>query len=127
MALRQVGRRGYVEMIGEDFRLSRRLYELIDAHPAFEALTQGLSIATFRYVPEELREAREEPAVADYLDRIQQSGEVLVSNAVVRERYALRPCIVNFNTSLADTEALPAIIAPMGREVDVPLRRKLET
>ena len=62
MALRQVGRRGYVEMIGEDFRLSRRLYELIDAHPAFEALTQGLSIATFRYVPEELREAREEPA-----------------------------------------------------------------
>lgn len=134
MALRQVGRRGYVEMIGDDIRLSRHLFELIDAHPAFEALTQGLSIATFRYVPEDLRETREEPAVADYLDRlnhalldrIQQSGEVFVSNAVVRGRYALRPCIVNFHTTLADIEALPAIIERMGREVDVPSRRKLE-
>lgn len=52
-------------------------------------------------------------------------GEVFVSNAVVRGRYALRPCIVNFNTSLADIEALPAIIAPMGREVDELLRSQL--
>ena len=38
-------------MIGEDMRLSRVLFDLVDAHPELEAVTQGLSITTFRYVP----------------------------------------------------------------------------
>ena len=36
-------------------RLSRKLYDLLQTHPEFEALTQNLSITTFRYVPPDLR------------------------------------------------------------------------
>ena len=51
------------------------------------------------------------------LERIQRSGEAFVSNAVIRGRYVLRACIVNFNTTSADVAAVPEIVARLGREV----------
>ena len=51
LALQQLGRSGYVDSMAEDMRLSRKLFDLVRAHPEFEALTQNLSITTFRYVP----------------------------------------------------------------------------
>jgi hypothetical protein len=36
----------------------------------------------------------------------------------VGERFALRACIVNFNTSPEDVDALPELIARWGRELD---------
>jgi hypothetical protein len=53
----------------------------------------------------------------ELLDRLQRGGEVFVSNAVIRGRYALRACIVNFHTTLADVDALPEIVARVGRDV----------
>ncbi|MEO5742202.1 MAG: aminotransferase class V-fold PLP-dependent enzyme, partial [Vicinamibacterales bacterium] len=50
LAMQQIGRAGYVESIGEDMRLSRKLFDLLQVHDEFEALTQNLSITTFRYV-----------------------------------------------------------------------------
>jgi glutamate/tyrosine decarboxylase-like PLP-dependent enzyme len=129
LALQQAGREGYVRLIGDDILLSQHLYRLVDAHPDFEAFTQGLSITTFRYVPSDL--GREDPARREayldelnqaLLDRIQRSGTAFVSNAVVRGKYVLRPCIVNFNTRAADIEALPGILADVGREIHVSLQ-----
>ncbi len=130
LALQQVGRDGYVRMIGDDIRLSERLFALVTAHPELEACTQGLSITTFRYVPADLRPTSESGATDGYLnalneallERIQGSGEAFVSNAVVRGRYLLRPCIVNFNTGPADVDALPQIVVRLGREVDAGMR-----
>ena len=130
LALRQAGRAGYVRMIGDDIRLSEALHAAVAAHPELEAMTQSLSISTFRYVPEDLRGDREGMGAAAYLDelnqalleRIQCSGEAFVSNAVVGGRYALRACIVNLNTRRADVEALPEIVARLGRAVDAELR-----
>ena len=51
LALQHIGRAGYVASIAEDMRLSRKMYDLFQAHPEFEVLTQSLSITTFRYVP----------------------------------------------------------------------------
>jgi hypothetical protein len=42
---------------------------------------------------------------------------------MIGERFALRACIVNFRTSAADIEALPPLIARLGREVDGEMRR----
>jgi hypothetical protein len=56
------------------------------------------------------------------LERIQSSGEAFVSNAVVRGRYLLRACIVNFHTGAADVDALPEIVVRLGREVDARMR-----
>lgn len=130
LALRQVGREGCLRMIADDIRLSERLHARVREHPELEAHTQALSISTFRFVPGDLASSVGEEETETYLDglnralleRIQASGEAFVSNAVVRGRYLLRPCIVNFHTSDSDVDALPEIVARLGREVDGALR-----
>jgi glutamate/tyrosine decarboxylase-like PLP-dependent enzyme len=128
LALQQAGRDGYVKMISDDIRLARELFERIPSYPQLEALTHSLSITTFRYAPPDLvsRDAQS----ADYLDklnlelltRLQNSGKVYLSNAVIDGKFALRVCIVNFRTSLADVEALLPIVVEMGEELDASLR-----
>ena len=59
------------------------------------------------------------------LDRLQKGGEVFLSNAVIRGRFVLRMCVVNFRTSLEDVEALPGIVARVGRELDSEMRPQL--
>jgi glutamate/tyrosine decarboxylase-like PLP-dependent enzyme len=130
LALRQVGRAGYARMIADDCRLAERLAARCAAHPELEVVTQSLSITTFRYVPGALRASLGAPEAESYLDalnealleRIQSSGEAFVSNAVIRGRYVLRACVVNFNTTPAHVDALPEIVARMGREVEAELR-----
>ena len=125
LALRQVGRAGYINMISDDMMLSRRLFEHVAAHPEFEAASQSLSIATFRFVPAELRSTVGTPDTERALDDLNQrllsalehSGEAFLSNAVVNGRFMLRACIVNFNTALEDIEALPTLIARIARQL----------
>ncbi|HZD10230.1 MAG TPA: aminotransferase class V-fold PLP-dependent enzyme [Candidatus Binatia bacterium] len=128
LALRLVGREGYRQMIGDDIALARALFEAAQAHPELEAFTCNLSIATFRYAPAGLRRKGEMPD--DYLNELNEAlltrlirgGEAFVSNAVIDGKYALRACIVNFNTALDDVEALPEIVARIGRELDAEMR-----
>lgn len=130
LALQQAGRDGCLRMIGDDIRLSRRMHARIAEHPELEAVTQALSISTFRYVPPDLQGREAEETVAEYLnalnenvlERIQNSGEAFVSNAVVGGRYLLRACIVNFNTTEADVDAITGIVARLGREADAEMR-----
>ncbi len=128
LALRQVGREGYVEMISDDIRLTQELYRLVDAQPELQALTEGLSITTFRYVPPDLTSGSEQVEAylnqlnAELLTRLQKSGEAFLSNAVVEGKFLLRACVVNFRTSLEDIEALPGIVIRIGREVDAAMR-----
>ena len=128
LALRQVGREGYVEMIADDIQLAQELYRLVDVHPELQAFTQGLSITTFRYVPPDLAPGSENIEVylnqlnAELLTRLQKSGEAFLSNAVVKGTFLLRACVVNFRTSLEDIEALPGIVMRIGKEVDAGMR-----
>jgi aromatic-L-amino-acid/L-tryptophan decarboxylase len=135
LALRQVGASGYRSMIADDIRLSRLLASAVRGCVELELFTQDLSITTFRYVASDLRprigqEAAERHFDAvnrQLLDRLQRGGEAFVSNAVVRERYVLRACIVNFHTSDADIKALIDIVVRVGREVDAELRSAAKT
>jgi glutamate/tyrosine decarboxylase-like PLP-dependent enzyme len=129
LALRLAGQQGYRRMIGEDIALARKLFETVAAHPELEAFTLGLSITTFRYVPEDLAAAgvpRDEEYLdrlnAELVERLQARGEVYLSNAVVRGRHLLRTCIVNFRTSATDVEAIPEIVARAGRALDREMR-----
>ena len=54
LALQQVGRSGYVQMMRDDIHLARALHNLLADYPEIEALSQNLSITTFRYVPHDL-------------------------------------------------------------------------
>ena len=128
LALQQVGREGYEQMIADDIRLARALFERVPQYAELEALTQSLSITTFRFVPTDLDPG--DKKAASYLDelnlelmtRLQASGEAYLSNAVVHGKFAMRACIVNFRTSLADIEALLPIVVRMGKALDLKLR-----
>jgi glutamate/tyrosine decarboxylase-like PLP-dependent enzyme len=119
LALKQVGKDGYIQMIREDISLSRKLFASIRQHDELEPVTQSLSIATFRYIPkqhilndDELNQLNEK-----LVNEIQQSGEAFVSNAIVDGKYCIRACIVNFRTSAQDIEALIEIVVRFGREL----------
>lgn len=47
---------------------------------------------------------------------------ILQDTKVIEGKFALRACIVNFRTSLADIEVLPEIVLRIGRPVDTELR-----
>lgn len=128
LALQQVGRDGYARMISDDIRHSRAMYERIGDYTELEALSQGLSITTFRYVPPDLSPT--DGNVASYLNdlnrelltRLQRGGEAYVSNAVIGGKYALRACIVNFRTELKDVNELLPLVSRLGKEVDEEMR-----
>jgi glutamate/tyrosine decarboxylase-like PLP-dependent enzyme len=121
LGLRQAGREGCVRSIQEDIALAERLLLGVRAHPELEAVGRKLSVTTFRFAPRELRGGTE--AAEDYLNRLnaeivarlQDGGEVFVSQAVVAGATCLRSCVVNFRTSAADIDAIPEIVARAGR------------
>lgn len=130
LALQQAGASGYREMIQDDIILAQYLYELALDHPEFEAVTNHLSITTMRYVPRELRSSLGSESTEEYinhlnqhlLEAIEKSGLAFVSNAIVSGKYCLRFCIVNFRASTEDIEAMPQLIADLGRGVHAQLQ-----
>src|SRR5690606_24867833 len=128
LGLAQAGREGYSQMISDDIELARELYRLVEANPDLEALSQSLSITTFRYHPRTVPRVGG-PEAADYLDRlnrelldrIERSGEAFLSNALVNGSFALRACVVNFRTTLSDIRFLPEIVVRLGREIEYEL------
>jgi len=127
LGLKQAGSKGHIKMIRDDIGLAGALFRAAGARPDIEAVTCNLSIATFRYLPPDLKGRAEAEEYVDTLNEellttLKEGGEAFVSNAVVGGRFVLRACIVNFRTTLADVEALPAIVARIGRETDQALR-----
>src|SRR5262249_23724981 len=72
LALRQAGRSGYLRMIDDDILLAKHLHALAEAHAELQAITQNLSITTFRYVPADVRAAVGTPAAEVYLNTLNQ-------------------------------------------------------
>jgi glutamate/tyrosine decarboxylase-like PLP-dependent enzyme len=128
MSLQQVGKNGFIQMIGEDIELSKLLFEMAQRHPELEAVTHNLSITTLRYIPlgyspvDKMDEAYLNNLNEKLLNELQSGGQVFLSNAVVAEKYCLRGCIVNFRTSKEDIEEIVEIIVLKGREI----HRKLQ-
>lgn len=129
LTLQQAGRAGYIKMISEDIRLSKLMFELADEHPKLEALTQSLSITTFRYIPEGCGQETEDERSylnklnEELLNSLQKGGEVFLSNAIVNEKYSLRACIVNFRTSEKDIEEIIEIVVREGAKLHRKLKR----
>ncbi len=127
MALQQAGRKGYEEMIREDIDLAAYLFGLAEAQEELIAMTCNLSIATFRYVPKPDPPGEKNPIARDreslnqlneeLVNRLQEGGEMFISNAIVDGYYCLRACVVNFRTTRRDMEEIVAGVIAMGREL----------
>ncbi|MDB9961636.1 pyridoxal-dependent decarboxylase [Oceanihabitans sp.] len=131
LALQQIGSNGYVKLIREDIELSKYFYELARKHSELEPITQNLSIATFRYIPENIEESVEKGEAylntlnEALLDELQKGGELFLSNAIVINKYCLRTCIVNFRTMKKDIEECIEIIVKVGRRTHQKLQSQL--
>lgn len=130
LGLRRAGLQGYREMIRGNIAMARHLHRTVADRPDFEARTLNLSIATFRYVPQDLQACEAEHG--EYLNRlnkavlaeVQRSGQVFVSNACVDGDYLLRACVVNFRTTRSDVDTAIELIAGIGRGLDDRMRPK---
>jgi aromatic-L-amino-acid/L-tryptophan decarboxylase len=127
-ALQQVGKDGYIKMIGQNIELAQLLFRLADQHSELEAVTQNLSITTLRYIPTESptqikgKDEYLNKLNETLLNRLQREGKVFLSNAVVKEKYCLRGCIVNFRTSEKDIEEIIETIVSEGRQIHEKLK-----
>ena len=122
MALKQIGENGYVQLIRDDIRLAKIMYDEIMQSENLEAFTHNLSITTFRFNPvtagsSTLSEEYLNTLNENILDSLQRQGEVFISNVILGGKYCLRACIVNFRTDEHDVKALPEIVTKVGMQV----------
>ena len=125
MALKQIGKNGYKQMINEDIDLAKLLFKSAENHPNLEAVTHSLSIATLRFVPEEnLSEEYLNKLNEELLNVLQKGGELFISNAIIKGKYCLRACIVNFRTSEKDIHEMIEIIVRNGKEKHLSIKKQ---
>jgi len=120
MGFKLLGRKGFVELIDKDIKLSRSLYKKIGNYPHIEVYSNHLSITTFRYIPEKYsgKEVENLEAINELnkmiLQKIFESGKAFVSNAYVGEMYLLRACLVNIRSSEKDLDNLLKLVNEFG-------------
>jgi glutamate/tyrosine decarboxylase-like PLP-dependent enzyme len=134
MTLRYYGARRIAEAIAEDMAMAKYLAERVEADPEFELLAPvQLSICCFRYVPTSLR-VRFDTANNDgdredlnsqlnrlnerIMHKVQRGGRAYLSNAMLRGRFALRACIINFRTTRADIDLTLDAVRDAAREIE---------
>jgi aromatic-L-amino-acid decarboxylase len=106
MSLRYFGVGAFRAAIEQCFDLAEHAQRRIEAEPELELLSSAsLGILTFRRRPPHVDD---EPVLervnAELADAIEQSGEVFISTARVRGRFALRLCILNHSTSALEVD-----------------------
>jgi glutamate/tyrosine decarboxylase-like PLP-dependent enzyme len=134
LTLKQVGRAGYAQAISRNIAQARAMFEALDGQNDFEAGSCRLSITTFRYVPRDLSSRTAEADVAAYLNdlnaalmtKVQRSGDLYLSNAVVDGRHLLRACIVNFRTTDEDARSVPERVRRLAEPLDREMRLAFE-
>jgi glutamate/tyrosine decarboxylase-like PLP-dependent enzyme len=134
MTLRYYGARRIAEAIAEDMAMARYLAERVEAGLEFELLAPvQLSICCFRYVPSSLRAmlaaANNDVERADLntqlnhlneriMHKVQRGGRAYLSNAMLRGKFALRACIINFRTTRADIDLTLDAVRDAAREIE---------
>jgi aromatic-L-amino-acid/L-tryptophan decarboxylase len=110
MLLKGVGLESLGEAIESNLACARHLESLVRTSDDFEmAAPVELSIFCFRHLPPQLR--TELPKTIDaYNERLlialQEDGSSYLSNTTLGGRFALRGCVLNYRTTLRDTEIL---------------------
>lgn len=127
VSLLAYGTKAYGERIGHDAALARYLAEVVEEHDELELMAPvELSICCFRYVPRDLRGAGADAYLdelnARLMAAVQADGRVYISNAVLRDRFVLRCCIVNFRTEAEHLERVVEVATELGAALDAEMR-----
>jgi len=90
--LRSFGREGLVEVIRKQVAMAQEFARELDAHPCFERVAPApFSVVNFRFTGTDDDNRR-------ILEAVNASGEVFLSNTVLRGKYTLHLAIGNYGT-----------------------------
>lgn len=120
LSLRYHGLSSFRQQIENDLNCAKHLASLIDANSELERLAPvPLSAVCFRYVPRsaDLSDTQLDELNLRILTSIQRRGRVYISNATIRNRFALRACIVNHRTTPADVAEVVNEVVAVGGEL----------
>ncbi len=122
--LRYFGLEGLRRRIERHLAMAQRFAGWVETDPEFEMLAPvPFSTVCFRHVPAALAAGRDDPAVADRLDRlntrlmeaINRTGQAFLSHTRLKGRFAIRVAINNLRTEDADLDLVWQIVR---READ---------
>ena len=119
MSVQTFGMAAFRDSIANGLDLAARAEAYIDASPALECLSPAtLSIVCFRFRPAgaEIAEETLDELNREVLARLFWEDPAFVSSAVVSGKFALRVCIVNYNTTWDDVRAVLEATERFGRE-----------
>lgn len=120
MTLLHMGRDGLTEMIERHNALARFLAARIDDSPDFERLAPvELAIVCFRYQPPgvDLDDESLDGLNKAIMETVQSEGEVFLTQAVLRGRFALRASILHFGTTAEDIDVLLDVVRRTGERL----------
>jgi glutamate/tyrosine decarboxylase-like PLP-dependent enzyme len=126
MSLKQIGAERYRQMIASNVELAHYLHRRVSETPELEVMAPApLSIVCFRYVPPGWSgryagadlDARLDELNRRLVPAIQVDGRVFVTNAVLRGRFVLRACIVNYRTQREDLDLLVETVLELGQQI----------
>jgi len=120
MVLEFAGRAGVQALVKRHNALAQHLSEMIKEEPDFELLAPvTLSAVCFRYAPSTLRADEKKLSALNksLMERVQSGGEMFISGTTLRNRFALRACILHFDTTTDDLATLIKVIRDTGEQL----------
>ncbi|HEX3086836.1 MAG TPA: pyridoxal-dependent decarboxylase [Pyrinomonadaceae bacterium] len=121
--------------IADDIAMANYMAECVRRDAQLELLAPvQLSICCFRYVPAMLRteieaaatdteraavEAKINRVNEQIMYRVQRGGQAYLSNAMLRGKFALRACIINFRTTRADIDLTLQTVRDVARQIEI--------
>jgi glutamate/tyrosine decarboxylase-like PLP-dependent enzyme len=113
LSLRYHGLAAFREAIAADLSHAQRLAAAVDSTPQLERLAPvELSAVCFRFLGESKDEGQRGRLNQAILRRVIERGRVYISNASIRDKFALRACFVNHRTADGDVDTVvPEVLA----------------
>jgi aromatic-L-amino-acid/L-tryptophan decarboxylase len=127
LTLKYYGTRRIAAAIADDIATAEYMARRVEEAEDLELLAPTqLSICCFRYVPAKLRSQIETTddehelngLNAQIMHRVQRGGRAYLSNAMLGGKFALRACIINFRTTLADIDLTLEIVREAAQQVE---------
>ena len=116
MVIRSAGRRQLADQIESDMRLARMAAELLSADDRFDVIPPELSVVGFRH---RLRAGESESDRSErdaaLMQRILDSGDLMLSTTLINARSTLRMVVMNHRTTEADIRFSVGRIREFGR------------